>query len=279
MSSIVPQMKIHAYFLVGLMSAFLATPAVPQEPLVDPYAEVDTFEKAEASEKKQRRLNEMEQKNVRTQVEFIDMPSELFTELMYGPHPSANDNELREKVNQLIKEGKANVKETMLSTTRFGLRTKTESITEIIYATAYEPAQIAENVTVTGEGKKLDKKAITNAAVTPPTPVEFETRNCGSTVELEVKVDDENEAIALTVDPQLVYYAGKIVHSEWKDHRGRADITMPKFYVVRVNCNVVVKDGQYLMIAGVSPKDKNGDVDSSRKLMVFVKCDLLAINP
>jgi hypothetical protein len=266
-------MKIHTYFLVALMSAFFATPAMPQEQVKDP------FEKAKEEEKKQLRLNEMEQKNVRTQVEFIDMPSELFTELMYGPKHSANDNELREKVNQLIKDGKANVKETMLSTTRFGLKTKTDSVTEMIYATAYEPALNAENVTVTGEGKKLDKKAIANATATPPTPVEFETRNYGSTVELSVKVDDENEAIALSVVPELVYYVGKMVYSEWKDHRGRADITMPKFYVVRVNCNVVVKDGQYLMIAGVSPKNQNGDVDTTRKLMVFVKCDLLTINP
>ncbi len=273
MSSIVPQMKIHAYFLVGLMSAFLATPAMTQEQVKDP------FEKAKEDEKKQLRLNEMEQKNVRTQVEFIDMPSELFTELMYGPQPSANDNELREKFNQLIKEGKANVKETMLSTTRFGLKTRTDSVTEMIYATTYEPAQIAENVTVTGAGKKPDKKAISNATATPPTPVEFETRNCGSIMELEASIDKANEAISLTLFPEIVYYAGKIVISEWKDHHGRSDITMPKFYVVRVNCNVVVKDGQYLMIAGVSPKDKNGDVDSTRKLMVFVKCDLLTINP
>ena len=35
--------------------------------------------------------------------------------------------------------------------------------------------------------------------------------------------------------------------------------------------------GQYMLVGAVSPKDAKGEVDLTRKVMVFVKCDVLTM--
>ncbi|MEI6175817.1 MAG: hypothetical protein WCS43_02900 [Verrucomicrobiota bacterium] len=85
-------------------------------------------------------------KLVRVQVEWIDVSHEQFTELMFGPHSSANDGELRKRIVQIVKDGKANIVETMLCTGRSGQKSTTESIEEFIYPTEYDPATMPEKV-------------------------------------------------------------------------------------------------------------------------------------
>jgi hypothetical protein len=46
---------------------------------------------------------------------------------------------------------------------------------------------------------------------------------------------------------------------------------------VRINTGVVLGVGQYLLVAAVSPKNKDGTTDFSRKLMIFVKADILTV--
>src|SRR6478735_9289054 len=79
-------------------------------------------------------------KQIRVQVEYIDMSHEQLTELMFGDKPAANDGELRKQVAQLVKDGKATIVETMLCVARSGQKATSESIEEFIYPTEYEPA-------------------------------------------------------------------------------------------------------------------------------------------
>jgi hypothetical protein len=50
---------------------------------------------------------------------------------------------------------------------------------------------------------------------------------------------------------------------------------MPTFYTLRINSNITLTLGNYLLLAALSPKDKNGHPDFTRKLMVFVKADVI----
>ncbi len=147
-------------------------------------------------------------KLVRVQVELIDVSHEQFTELMFGPHSSANDGELRNKVAQLVKDGKANIVETMLCTGRSGQRSTSESIEEFIYPTEYDPATIPEKV------ESKDKEEADKSKVNPrdfavgPTPTAFETRNLGSMLEIEPTIDESGKLIDLRFIPEVVYHAG-----------------------------------------------------------------------
>lgn len=216
-------------------------------------------------------------KLVRVQVEWIDVSHEQFTELMFGPHSSANDGELRKQVAQLVKDGKANILETMLCTGRSGQKSTTESIEEFIYPTEYEPATMPEKI------ESKDKEEAEKSKVTPrdyavgPTPTAFETRNLGSTLEIEPTIGEDGKLIDLRFIPEMTYHVGNTTWAEWKDSHGECNVQMPKFYIARINTQVTLVTGQYTMAAALSPKSKEGFPDFTRKLMIFVKAHVLTV--
>jgi hypothetical protein len=214
-------------------------------------------------------------KQIRVQVEFIDVSHTQLTELLFGEKAPANDVDLRKEVAQLVKDGKATILETMLCTARSGQKATSESIEEYIYPTEYEPAEAPSS----GGAPMLHNGP---AAVTPardfatgPTPTAFETKNLGSTLEIEPTLGEDARIIDLRFLPEIVYHVGNEVWAEWKGEHGNSPIQMPKFYKVAVNTSVTLADGRPMLVAAVSPKDDKGIPDFTRKLMVFVKADVL----
>ena len=214
-------------------------------------------------------------KQIRVQVEFIDVSHEQFTELMFGPKLPAHDGELRQQVAQLIKDGKGTVVETLLCTARSGQKATSESIEEFIYPTEYEPAELPNNIHVK-DGQEADKaKASFRDLATGPTPTAFDTRNVGSTLEIEPTLSSDEKTIDLRFVPEIVYHVGNQVWAEWKGEHGNAPIEMPTFYTVRTNTSAILTDGHYMLTAALSPKNKEGAPDFTRKLMIFVKADVI----
>ncbi len=215
-------------------------------------------------------------KPIRVQVEFIDVSHGQFTELMFGPKLPANDGELRQQVAQLIKDGKATVVETLLCTSRSGQKATSESVEEIIYPTEYEPAELPDNIHVKDEQDAEKAKVKLRDLATGPTPTAFDTRNVGSTLEIEPTLGADNKTIDLRFVPEIVYHVGNQVWAEWKGEHGNSPIQMPTFYTIRTNTAVTLADGHYMLTAALSPKNKEGAPDLTRKLMVFVKADVIA---
>ncbi len=216
-----------------------------------------------------------ESKQIRVQVEFIDVSHEQFTELMFGPKPPTNDGELRQQVAQLIKDSKATVVETLLCSTRNGQKATSESVEEIIYPTEYEPAEIATDTVVKGENGAPDYKAKKLDPATGPLPTAFDTRNVGSTLEIEPVLSSDLKTIDLRFVPEIVYHVGNEVWAEWKGEHGNSPVQMPTFYAIRINTRVTLSEGHYMLAAALSPKNKDGVPDFTRKLMIFVKADVV----
>lgn len=213
---------------------------------------------------------------IRVQVEFIDVSHEQFTELMFGPKPPANDGELRQQVAQLIKDGKATVMETLLCTTRSGQKATTESVEELIYPTEYEPATLPKNIHVKDEEAAEKAKINVRDLATGPTPTAFDTRNVGSTLEIEPTLSSDHKTIDLRLVPEIVYHLGNEVWAEWKGEHGNSPVQMPTFYALRLNTAVTLTEGHFMLAAALSPKSKEGIPDFTRKLMLFVKADVVA---
>ena len=216
-------------------------------------------------------------KQIRVQVEFIDVSHEQLTELMFGEKPPANDVELRKQAGQLVKDGKATIMETMLCIARSGQKATTESIEEVIYPTEYEPAQIPK--VIEPKEKQEQDKAETPMKdyATGPTPTAFEPRNVGPTLEIEPTLSEDNKFIDLRFAPEIVYHVGNRVWAEWKGEHGNSPIQMPTFYVIRLNTAVTLADGKAMLVAALSPKKQDGTVDFTRKLMVFVRADVITV--
>ena len=96
-------------------------------------------------------------------------------------------------------------------------------------------------------------------------------------MEIEPSLSDNGKFVDLRFVPEIVYHVGDQLWSEWKDEHGRADIKMPTMYVLRINTSVVTAVGDYFMAAALSPKNAAGFPDFSRKVMIFVKSDVLTV--
>ena len=121
-------------------------------------------------------------KQIRVQVELIEMSHEELTNLMTKPRAGANDQDLRDACTKLVEQNKATILETTSVIARSGQRSSTESITEFTYPTEWEPYELPNQL----EAPEYDDGPKALELIPQPTPTEFETRNLGTTLEVVI---------------------------------------------------------------------------------------------
>lgn len=214
---------------------------------------------------------------IRVQVEFVDMSHETLTKLLFNSKPATSDaTQLRQQVQDLVSKNEAKVLETLIAVSQQGSKATTESLHEFIYPTEFTPTTVEKRIDRILDAQKTAVDA--GFCFNPSTPTAFETRNVGSTLEIEPRLDREKQTIDLRFIPEIVWHTGNTVWHEGKDTNGNPfKMPMPDFYSLRLNTNICCINGQYAFAGALSPKNDKGDVDMTRKLMVFVKCDVLEV--
>jgi len=216
-------------------------------------------------------------KFVQVQVEFVEMAHETLTELLFlADPPSADATPLRRQVAGLVEADKAKVLETMMVVARSGDKATGESIREFIYPLEYEPpgASLPDKA---GDLTPEKVKALSMLA-SPATPTSFEKRNLGSALEVAPNLGASGRVIDLQISPEIVWHTGNTVWAERKDGLGNvSSCQMPNIYKLSLDTAITCLDGQYTLVAVLSPKDGQGAADFTRKVMVFVRCDLRVV--
>lgn len=212
---------------------------------------------------------------VRTQVEFIEVSHTKYTELTFGPHASSNNTELRQKLDELVRKGEAKVAETMMCISLSGDQASTASFDELIYPTEYKGAEMPNTVQI--ESASNEPLSLNRGLGGPPKPASFETRNIGSTLEIEPTIAEKGRFLHLRMACELTQHSDDTTWAEWNDDKGDASIRMPNVYTARVDTKTVVLGGEYTLVAALTPNAAAGNADFSRKWMVFVKCDILLV--
>lgn len=267
-NKLIPTMKkplmLTAIFTLALGAHSLAEPVPPPFEKPSEAQADDPFDPDEAAPKL-----------IQVQVEFIDLPHKALTKLLLeAGATAANGTALRMKVQEMVDKDQAAVLETQLAVTKSTLKATTESIHEFIYPTEYEP----QYTPPPGDSNGKNTAQLNAFPSNPATPTAFSTRNLGSTLEIEPTVSEDGKIIDLRVFPELVWHTGDTIWAEFKDALGNVSQSkMPDIYTMRFNSQVTCADGKYLMIAVQSPKDAKGVVDFTRKVMVFVKCDVIPV--
>jgi hypothetical protein len=214
---------------------------------------------------------------VRVQVEYVEMSHEALTKLLFLAKPASSDaTNLREQVQEMVAKNEAKVLETQMVVSKSGQKATSGSNHEFIYPTEYEPPQLAGSF---DSSKKTDQpKSNDDAPFTPPTPTAFDTRKLGGSLEIEPTVGEGNRMIDVRLASELVWHMGNTVWHDGKDGFGNpTKIQMPDIFVVRLATSIICINGQYSLAGVLSPKNGQGEVDMTRKLMVFVKCDVLPV--
>ncbi|BCX48985.1 hypothetical protein HAHE_28930 [Haloferula helveola] len=220
---------------------------------------------------------------VQVQVEFVEMDHKRLTKLLFLSKPKVADaTPLRETVGKMVEAGEAEVLETMMVVARSGEKATSEGIREFIYPTEYEPPVVPEKVNFPekpkGVGFSAEELKAMSLLRTQFAPTAFETRNLGSTLEVAPSFGAGGKYIDLSVAPEIVWHTGNTVWAEDKDAFGNVSkVQMPEFYKLSVGTSLTCIDGQYNLVAVLTPKNQNGVGDLSRKVMVFVKCDVVVV--
>ena len=218
---------------------------------------------------------------IRTQVEFIEVSHEQLTELLFTDEPpSADATPLRKRLKEMVRAGQAKMLDTMLANSRSGEKTTVESIEELIYPTEYEPWELPNEVDVPDKPQGLtpsDREGLA-ILVAAATPTSFETRKLGNTLEIEATIAGNNKKIDLGFTSDMVWHTGDTVWGKRKDPSGNVcQISMPDFYSMRMSTHLTCIPGQYNLAGVLSPKNAEGEIDTSRKVMVFVRCQVLEV--
>jgi hypothetical protein len=217
---------------------------------------------------------------IRVQVEFIELPLASYTALLAGPHTSTNDGALRQQVALLVAKGAATIAETMVCAAPSRQKGRTESITEFIYATEYEPPEMSGIVVETIPGTLPNQPPTQVVEISPrdehtgPTPSAWDTRNLGSTLEIEPNFEEDTGVIRLRLYAEIVHHVRNWIWTEWVGPHGSSPIQMPVLYTLRCDLSTMVVPGEYQVVAALTPQDPDGVPDATRKVMVFVKCGM-----
>lgn len=149
-----------------------------------------------------------------------------------------------------------------------------EIIREFIYPTEYEPPEIPQqqggNFGGGGGGfpPVVGGGGIQTFPVTPATPMAFETRNTGVTLEVEPSISENDFLIDLRFVPEITEFEGFInygspITTGGTDALGNPvqivltenRIEMPVFATRRVNSNITIYDGYTVAVGGLMRED------------------------
>lgn len=206
-------------------------------------------------------------KSIRVYVEYYEVSTLEYAEIMTEEKIGTNDTKLRNSMLQKAKAGTAKFVDSQTIVALPGEKATTESITEYIYPTEYEPPYLKV------EDEK-EKSAKINT-LSSPTPTAFDKRNLGSTLNVEPGLGDDGKTVDLNFSPEMAYLIGETIWGTSAD--SKVTMKMPTIYTYRVETAVTVTKGQFHMVSALTPKDDNNKADPTKKLLVFVKADILTV--
>jgi Bacterial type II and III secretion system protein len=188
------------------------------------------------------------------------------------------DSKLYARILAAVEKEEARQESFTVLRARSGQKSKTESISEQIYATEYEPpempstvgvsiipAEVEDAATPVPDTEKLKNAADSESFAglkTPATPTAFQTRNVGNTLEIEPTLDEDNKILDLIVAPEHVTLVGQSTNGQ-----GESKTEMPIFETQSIRTNAQVLVGQPFLIGTVNrPPNSKVDPDSATRV-------------
>lgn len=201
-------------------------------------------------------------------VQLIEVPHPVLTELLAGAEK--NGSVLHDRALAFSKDGKAKLVDTAMVVSGNGRRAMIESIAEWIYPTEYNPTCV---------GLFGPPPQDTKSRRRPLRPellyYAYETRNVGTTLEIEPTLSEDGQIIDLRFVPEWVRLDRLDTVMEHHDKWGEASLRMPVFETWRTNTAVTLMAGKFELVSVITPKPQQPAPAVTRKLLVFVRADVI----
>ena len=214
-------------------------------------------------------------------LEFIQTDHLTANELLRKYAPMAADaQELRDELEVMIKAGGADLVETSWIHARSGQRAKTESIEEVISPKEWDPQDLPATASISATIQSdnltsVDTLLSGDALKGAQNPAAFDTRNVGTTVEVDPVLGADNRTIDLNLNPEIVNYLGErrfFLEGAEDTANGLEHVSVPKFYTMRATTSVSAIDGKYVLVSFLKPHDKPGD-----RVFLLLRADIILV--
>jgi hypothetical protein len=212
-------------------------------------------------------LREMSEKQIVTYYEWIEVDRSDFSDWLFRNTLESAGTELRNEVQKWIEEDKAEVVKSTTLITRSGQRGRVESVDEFMYPTEYHPPNVPNKVSL---------KEGAEAPVEPAAPTAYQTRDLGTTLELDAVLGVDSNSYSLNLsseDSHLVRIDAWHHHAD--DPAQQAQ--MPVFHSMRVNTQISGTDGKYVFLGSATPGDAENPDRKNPLTLQFLRCDVSAL--
>ena len=203
---------------------------------------------------------------VRVVVQVIEVPHAVLTKWTTGE--KLTGEELYERAAKLASGGGAEVLDTNMLMVRSGERAFHESVAEFIYPTEYSVEGL-DRVFDPPESLQLFRRAIR-----PLVFLDSETRDVGTTVEIEAAVSNNGTMVDLRLSYEMLDRESLMVWWKFRDRWGDASIKKPIFETKHSSSQMVLTPGKFELCNVFAPKPAAVPAVKTRQL-VFVRCEVL----
>lgn len=204
---------------------------------------------------------------VRVCVQYIEVSHPALSELLGGGETGGHA--LHAQAMELAKKGEAKILETAMVVCRSGYKSYAQSVLEEIYPTEYESSFIWMNVP---RHNYLDAPPVNPMF---RSILAWETKDVGSIHEAELTVDAGTQTIDLRCRPEFVQRLRLENVMEHKDQWGEASYQMPVYEVWAAETALSLRSGKSDLISVITPKAQPGPPAVSRRILLFVRADIL----
>jgi hypothetical protein len=185
--------------------------------------------------------------NVRVEVQMVTMPLEKGLPLLPNLRHAGSIDGAFSQIQKMIEEGAATLLGWPEVVTKSGQRAVTEDIHEIRYATEFGKPHPVKAPAADKKDGPAESVPVHRGA---PVPSAFETRNAGSTLEVEPVLGSDGKTIDLNLVPQHVRLLDFAVAASGRDSNGHDwKIEQPRFYTAKTTTSVTVAAGQRVLLA------------------------------
>jgi hypothetical protein len=208
--------------------------------------------------------------HVRVIVQVVEVPHAALTTWTAGE--SLPGREIHDRAMKLVATGEAEVVETSVLIARSGERAIVESIAELIFPSEYNPPGFDQlPLALMAGGLPAPFPHLRPAEVLSTS---FETRNTGSTFEIEPTIGGGGKVVDLRVGFDFVDRAALATFTEFRDRWGDASVRMPIFDTRSMSISLTVTSGVFDLWNVFTPKPAAVPAATTRQL-VFVRADVL----
>lgn len=198
-------------------------------------------------------------RNVGILVEFIEVNAADAIELTQIDTDRVNDQPIRDRVQQLIDGDRAKHLESSFLATRSGQRAKVQSIAELTYPTEMGGPPSAPH-TVHGSVSRT-ANVVTSQAYTA-----FETRNLGTTFEVDPVLGSNRTTVDINLAPEIAELVA------WETFgKPPAEVVQPIIASLGLSTAIASTKGNAVLAAMQTPVDKNTRKRrDSRRVLMFI---------